>query len=124
MYYFLLKALLNSFTIFLVAYLIPGINFTGDFLTLLLAGVVLGLINTLIRPTLKALFFPLIILSLGLFAILINTSLLWLLAKIIKSLTIDGFWNYLKGGLVLSIMNILTSWLIKGHKKDVSRSKY
>jgi len=113
---FIFKVVLNTFTIFLVAYLVPGVNFQGDFLTLLLAGLILGLINTFLKPTLKALFSPLILLSLGLFAIVINTGLVWLLTKIIKDLTINDFWAYLECGLLLSIMNVLTSGLIKRQK--------
>lgn len=97
--------------------MVPRVNFHGDFLTLLLAGLILGLINTFLKPILKALFFPLILLSLGLFAIVINTGLIWLLTKIIKDLTINNFWAYLESGLILSIMNVLTSWLIKGQKE-------
>jgi len=115
---FIFKVVLNTFTIFLVVYLVPGVNFQGDFLTLLLAGLILGLINTFLKPTLKALFFPLILLSLGLFAIVINTGLVWFLTKVIKDLTINGLWAYLESGLILSIMNVLTSWLIKGQEKE------
>lgn len=115
---FLLKVILNALAIFIVAYLIPGIDFKGGFLTLLLAALVLGLINTFLKPLLKILFAPLVLLSLGLFAVVINTGLLWLLSKIIKDLTIAGFWAYLEGGLVLSVTNVLTSWLIKKQKRE------
>lgn len=114
---FILKVIFNALAIFLIAYLIPGIDFKGDFLSLLAAALALGLINTFLKPMLKLFFAPFLLLSLGLFAIVINTGLLWLLTKIIQDLTISGIWTYLEGGLSLSIMNVLTSWLIKAQKK-------
>lgn len=114
---FILKVIFNALAIFLIAYLIPGIDFKGDFLSLLAAALALGLINTFLKPILKLFFAPFLLLSLGLFAIVINTGLLWLLTKIIQDLTISGIWTYLEGGLSLSIMNVLTSWLIKAQKK-------
>lgn len=113
----ILKVVFNALAIFLIAYLIPSIDFKGDFLTLLAAALILGLINTFLKPVLKLFFAPFLLLSLGLFAIVINTGLLWLLTKIIKDLTISNVWAYLEGGLSLSIMNVLTSWLIKAQKK-------
>lgn len=115
--HFLLKILINVLAIFLVAYLIPGINFTGDFLVLLLAALVLGLINTFLKPVLKKILAPFIWLSLGLCAIVINSGLLWLLTKIIPDLTIASLWAYLEGGILLSIINILTARLIKKQEK-------
>jgi len=103
---FIVQILTNSIAIFLASYLIDGFLFTGDILKLLVAGLVLGLINFLIKPILKLISAPLIILSLGLFLIIINMGLLWLLAYLMPELTITGLWAYFWGVLTISIVNM------------------
>ena len=103
---FIIQIFSNALAIFLAAYLIPGIVFTGDILTLIIAGLSLGLINFLIRPILKIISAPLIILSLGLFTIVINMFLLWVLSYLIPELIITGFWSYFWGVLIISLVNI------------------
>ncbi len=103
---FILQILVNALAIFLAAYLVPGIVFTGDILTLIIAGLLLGLINFFIRPILKLITAPLIIFSLGLFIIVINIFLLWLLEYFMPELTIIGFWSYFWGVLIISLVNI------------------
>ena len=73
---FIFQILTNALAIFLAAYLVPKIEFTGDILTLLIAGLILGLINVFIRPILRLITAPLIALSFGLFLIIINLSLM------------------------------------------------
>jgi len=112
---FIIQIFSNALAIFLAAYLIPGIVFAGDILTLFIAGLVLGLINFFIRPILKIISAPLIILSLGLFTIVINMFLLWVLEYLVPELAITGFWSYFWGVLIISLVNI---FLGSGKKKD------
>jgi len=86
---------------------LPGFNIGGDILTLIIAGSVLGLINIFIRPILRLISAPLIIISFGFFIIIINIILLWLLEYLISDLTIIGFWNYFWGVLIISVVNIV-----------------
>ena len=111
---FIIQIFSNALAIFLAAYLVPGIVFTGDVLTLIIAGLVLGLINFFIRPILKIISAPLIILSLGLFTLVINIFLLWVLTYLVPELVITGFWSYFWGVLIISLVNILFS---AGRKK-------
>ena len=97
----------NALAIFLTDYLVPGFIFEGDVLTLLIAGLILGLINFFVRPVLRIISAPLLILSLGLFTIVINMGLLWLLEYLMPELTITGFWNYFWGVLIISGVNIV-----------------
>ena len=93
---------------------VSGVMFTGGTKELLLAGCVLGLINFFIRPILKIISAPLIILSLGLFTLVINIFLLWVLTYLVPELVITGFWSYFWGVLIISLVNILFS---AGRKK-------
>ena len=104
---FVAQILVNALAIFLADYLVPGFIFEGDILTLIIAGLVLGLINVFIRPILRLISAPLIIFSLGLFIIIINIILLWLLEYLISDLTITGFWTYFWGVLIISMVNIV-----------------
>jgi len=104
---FLVQILTNALAIFLADYLVPGFIFEGDILTLLIAGVILGLINIFIRPIVRLISTPFIALSLGLFIIVINIGLLWLLEYLVLELTITGIWAYFWGVLIISTVNIV-----------------
>jgi len=104
---FIVQVLSNAVAILLANYLLEGFVFKGDILTLFVAGVILGLINFFIKPLLKLISAPLILLTLGLFSIIINIGLLWLLEYLIPELTISGFWTYLWSVLILIAVNIV-----------------
>ena len=103
---FIIQIFVNALGIFLADYLIAGIVFQGDILTLIIAGLLLGLINFFVRPILKLISAPLILLSLGFFTIIINMGLPWLLEYFITELTITGIWSYFWGVLIISLINI------------------
>lgn len=104
---FLAQILINTLALFLADYLVPNFSFQGDILTFLVAGLVMGLINFFIRPVLRFVSAPLIVLSLGLFLIVINILLLWLLGYLIPELTIVGFWAYFWGVFIFSGLNMV-----------------
>lgn len=103
---FIGQILTNALAIFIADYLIVGFTFEGGILMLLIAGLILGLINFLIKPILKLISAPIILLSLGLFLIVINIFLLWLLDYLMPELTIIGLSAYFWGVLTISIINI------------------
>jgi len=113
---FIIQIITNGLAIFLADYLVPGFVFEGDLLTLLIAGLILGLINVFIKPILKLISFPLLILSLGLFTLVINMALLWLLEYFVAELTITGLWSYFWGSLIISLVNLVFGYRKK--KKD------
>jgi len=104
---FIVQILVNALAIFLADYLLPGFSFQGDLINLFIAGLILGLINIFIRPILRLISTPLIFFSLGLFIIIINIILLWLLEYLVPDLTITGFWSYFWGVLIISLVNIV-----------------
>ena len=105
----LLQIVLNGVALLIAAKLIPGIYYQGDLLYLLLAGLVLGLINLIVKPIVSALSCPLILLTLGLFYLVINGLMLWLADIFLEGLRIDGFIPAILGGLVIAVFN----WVVR-----------
>ncbi len=103
----------NSLAIYVAARLVPEITFTGDLKILLMAGVAMGLINFFAKPILKLITFPLILLSLGLFTIVINMLLLWVVDLLITELVIQGILALFLGTIIISVVNAVASLLIR-----------
>jgi putative membrane protein len=108
---FLLRVLLNAVAVFLAAQLIPGIGLTGPGAALW-AGLVLGLVNAVIRPVLILLTLPVTFFTLGLFIFVINAACLGLAARLVPGFTISGFWAALFGALTISVISWLLSTLL------------
>jgi putative membrane protein len=105
----LLQIVLNGFGVFVASRLVPGIHYRGTWQFLLVVGLVIGIINLLVRPIVTFFSFPLIILSLGLFFLVINGFMLWLAARLMPAhLTVAGCMPAILGGLVIAILN----WLV------------
>ena len=102
----IVNILIGGMAIGLTAAILPGLHLqtTNYLVTLLWLGVILGVINTFIRPVVNFLSLPLTILSLGLFQIVLNALLLYLVSIIVPNFTIDTFWWAVAGGLVLGIV--------------------
>lgn len=107
MTFLILHLLGNSVALFIAARYIQGVSFSGTFIDLLIAGLVLGILNFFIKPILKILSAPLIILTLGLFIFIINLFILWLLKVFVPALSIQGFFAYLWTLLLLTAINFL-----------------
>lgn len=103
----LLRWLFGAVSLMLVAYLVPGITVVS-FYAALMAALVLGLANALIRPVLIILTLPVNILTLGLFTLVINALMFWLASSIVKGFNVAGFWPAFWGSLV----TWLISWLL------------
>ena len=103
--------ILNALALLAVAYLLPGIQVDG-FGSALIAALVLGLINTLIRPLLVLLTLPITILTLGLFMLVINGLLFWLAGSVLRGFEVNGFWVGVMGALLYSIIAYVFSWII------------
>ncbi len=110
-----LRWLVSTLAIFVAITLVPGIEFVGPGWELGLVALVFGLVNVALRPILTVLTCPLVILSLGLFTLVINALLLMLTAYIAGGLgvqfRVDGFWSAFLGGLIIAIVSTLLLWL-------------
>ena len=112
----LIRWFINALALMLVACLYSGVQVNG-IIEALIAALVLGLVNALIRPILVILTLPVTILTLGLFIFVINAFLFWFVAEIVKGFTVSGFMGALIGSLMFSVITIITSWLVAG-KRD------
>jgi putative membrane protein len=109
----ILKFLINALALWVAGEIVSGIDLLGDFWEILLVALVFGLVNTFIKPVLKLLSFPVIILTLGLFTLIINTAMLGLTAAITDNLSIDNFWSALLGALVISIVSAVLGIFVR-----------
>jgi putative membrane protein len=108
----ILKLLINAAALWAAGELISGINLEGDFWTILLVALIFGLVNTFIKPILKVLSFPVILLTIGLFTLVINAAMLGLTAGISEALSIDNFWSALLGAVVISIVSAVLNTFV------------
>ncbi|HUH88253.1 MAG TPA: phage holin family protein [Pusillimonas sp.] len=107
----LLIWILNAVALLIVAYILPGIT-VASFWSALIAALVLGLLNTLVKPILILLTLPVTIVTLGLFLLVINALVFWFAGSVLKGFQVNGFWWALLGALVYSIIASLLSRLI------------
>ncbi|HXS14928.1 MAG TPA: phage holin family protein [Candidatus Saccharimonadales bacterium] len=104
--------LVSTLAIIVTAYLLPGVHI-DSLLTALTAAVVLGIINSIIKPILLLLTLPINFLSLGLFTFIINALLVILATKIVPGFFVDGFWWALAFSIVQSLVNSVLHNLTK-----------
>jgi putative membrane protein len=107
----LLVWLINAVALIAVAYLLPGIA-VASFGTALVAALILGLVNTVIRPVLVLLTLPVTILTLGLFIFVINGLLFWFVGTFIQGFVVTGFWAGVFGAIVFSLISWALSSLL------------
>ncbi|MEI7770705.1 MAG: phage holin family protein [Chloroflexales bacterium] len=123
----LLRWLISSLAIFAATWLVPGIAFSGPGWQIGVVALVFGLLNALLRPLIYLLTCPLVLLTLGLFGLVINAVMLALTSAMADQLGIqfhvDGFWPALLGGLVISIVTTALSALAGDTNVQVVRVK-
>jgi len=121
----LLRWLINGVALYVAAELVPGIYADGGWPVLVLMALIFGLVNALIRPTLKFLTCPLIVLTLGLFTLVINALMLqlasWLGRQLGLGFYVAGFWPAFWGALVISVVSFVLTMLIGDENKDKKR---
>jgi putative membrane protein len=94
----------NAVALYLTTF-VPGIHFTGNLLTLFVAGLLLGLFNLIVRPLAMLLALPLLIITLGLFYFVLNGILLWLASLVLPGYRVDGLIAGILGAFVMTIAN-------------------
>jgi putative membrane protein len=107
----LLVWLINAVALIAVAYLMPGVA-VASFTTALVAALVLGLVNAVVRPVLFLLTLPVTILTLGLFIFVLNGLLFWFVGSFIQGFVVTGFWPGVFGAIVFSLISWLLSALL------------
>ena len=101
--------------------LVSGVTFTGDWLPFFGVAIVFGIVNAFIGPVAKILTFPIIIVTLGIFALVLNGLMLWLTSSISETLGLGfhvaGFWSAFWGALVVSIVSTVLTIAVKDARK-------
>ncbi|TET54844.1 MAG: phage holin family protein [Anaerolineales bacterium] len=118
----LVRWVISSLALFAAAYVVPGITVEGNaWIVYAVMAILLGLVNAFVRPLLKLLTCPLIILTLGLFTLVINAVSLWATSQLAQWLDIgfvvDDFGAALLGSLIVSTVTVVLTTLVKDDKK-------
>jgi putative membrane protein len=108
----LLVWLINAVALIAVAYLMPSIT-VSSFGAALIAALVLGLVNAVVRPVLVLLTLPVTVLTLGLFIFVLNGLLFWAVAEWVEGFAVGGFWSGVLGAILFSIVSWLLSALVQ-----------
>jgi putative membrane protein len=120
----LIRWAISAGAVAVAAWIVPGISVTGQHRvwTVILVALVLGLVNALIRPVLSVISCGLIVLTLGLFTLVINGLMLWLASWICTNwlhlgFRVDGFWTAVLGAIVISVFSFLVSTFVGTRKR-------
>jgi len=106
--FFIVRLLIHMVAILIISYLFPRMIRVDGLIAALVAAFLLGIVNAIIRPILVFLTLPLTVLTLGLFLLVINGLMLWLVAALVKGFHVNGFWGAVFGSILISIV----SWIL------------
>jgi putative membrane protein len=122
---FLVRLLVNAAALWVATRIVPGVTFDGGPLPMLGVALVFGMLNASLRPLAKILTFPLIIVTLGIFALVINGLMLWLTSSLSSTLGfgfhVSGFWAAFWGALVVSVVSLMLSLVIRDPSRRFAR---
>jgi putative membrane protein len=110
---FILRWGLNAIALYVTASLITGIQIR-DAYAVLVAALIWGLVNTVIRPVLNVVALPINLITVGLFTFVVNGLQLWLVARLVDGFIVDTVWIGILGALILSVVSSLLSALVTG----------
>ena len=120
---FAIRLLVNAAALWVATQVVPGVSYIGGLLPFLFVSLVFGILNATLRPLTKILTFPLIIVTFGLFALVVNGLMLWLTSALSERLGfgfhVSGFWAAFFGALVVSVVSFLLSVSIRPDRKLV-----
>ncbi len=108
---FILRAVITAIGLWVASRWVDGLSI-DDAPTLLLAGALLGVVNALVRPLAVVLTFPITLVTLGLFLLVVNAGMLALVAWVLPGFAVAGFWSALWGSLIVSLTGWIGSWFI------------
>ena len=115
---FVIRLFVNALALSAAAYLVPGITLSGGFGAVLLVALVFGLVNAILKPLVWILSFPFLIVTLGLFAFVVNGAMLLITARITDHLSVSGLGAAILGSIVISLVSAFLGGALKDEKKD------
>lgn len=107
----ILRTLITMLGLFVASRLLPGVSIAG-LGNFILAALLLGLVNAIVRPLLFVLTFPITIITLGLFLFVLNAAMFGLVAAMLDNFVVAGFWSAVFGAIIVSITSTIASWFI------------
>ena len=114
---FLTRLLVNAAALWVATVIVPGVTRTGGWVPFLVVALIFGIVNSTIRPAAKLFTFPLILLTIGLFALVVNGLMLWLTSGLSTMFRlgfhVSGFWAAFFGALVVSIVSTILSLFVR-----------
>ncbi len=110
---FIIRTLITAFAFWVASALIAGISFSGP-VNMIIAAIVFGLVNALIRPVFALLTLPLNIITLGLFTLVVNAVMFWLTAGLMPGMHVSGFWASFFGAIVVAVVSWAANRAIGG----------
>jgi len=114
---FIVQFLVTCLALWLAAQVVPGVAFS-DTPTLLLAAILLGIANAIVRPILTILTFPLTVITFGLFLLVVNAATIGLVAVLLGGFVVDGLWAGIGAAIVTGVVSWIAGWFIGGDKRD------
>lgn len=114
---FIIQFLVTCLALWLAAEVVPGVAFT-DTGSLLLAAILLGIANAIVRPVLTILTFPLTVITFGLFLLVVNAATIGLVAALLGGFVVDGLWAGIGAAIVTGVVSWIAGWFIGGDKRD------
>ena len=109
-----IRLLINAVAIYAAAYFVNGVNLDGTWGQIAFVAIIFGVANSIIKPIVKLFSLPFILITLGLFTLVVNAFMLWLTSNISNALYVDGFGPAFWGAIVVS----LVSWLLSSFLGD------
>ena len=106
--FFVFRLLIQMVAILIISYLLPGVIRVNGVWAALVAAFILGIVNAILRPILIFFTLPITVLTLGLFLLVINGLMLWLVSAIVRGFQVSGFWGAVLGSILISIV----SWIL------------
>jgi len=106
--FFIFRLLIHMVAILIISYLLPGLIRVEGIWAALVAAFLLGIVNAILRPILVFFTLPITVLTFGLFLLVINGLMLWLVSAIVRGFHVNGFWGAVLGSILISIV----SWIL------------
>ena len=106
--FFIFRLLIHMVAILIISYLLPGVIRVNGVWAALVAAFILGIVNAILRPILIFFTLPITVLTLGLFLLVINGLMLWLVSAVVSGFQVNGFWGAVLGSILISIV----SWIL------------
>ncbi|MDM8527988.1 phage holin family protein [Anaerolineales bacterium HSG24] len=119
MYYLLISLVINAISLWVAAFIVPGIHFDTSVIGIFTVALIFGMVNTLIKPILQIVTCPFYLLTLGLFTFVVNALMLMLTSWLVGSaFHVDSFWWALLGSIVISIVSTFLSLFLGPEEQD------